>query len=91
MATQRTPSRHHPRVIRPTGVSPIDPGADRGRMLFVDDIQAIFGTKPDGKPRKTAWWVTHKFAPEFKRKAGRDCFWYEAEARAWIDAQRANT
>lgn len=58
------------------------PLAERGRMLFVRDVVALL----DG--RKSAWWVRNRFAPEFKRKLGRDPFWWECEAVAWLDAQR---
>lgn len=55
----------------------------RGRMLFVPDIIDLLHGK------KGAWWVRNRFAPEFRHKLGRDTYWWEAEAIAWLDRQVA--
>jgi hypothetical protein len=65
------------------------PPPNKGRILHVEDIQALGGTKPDGTPRWTRWWITHEFAPSLKRKTGRSCWWWEYEALAWLDQQMA--
>lgn len=57
------------------------PLAERGRMLFVPDIVRLL----DGK--KSAWWVRNRFAPEYKRKLGRDPYWWEADVQKWLDSQ----
>ena len=65
------------------------PLAERGRMLFVRDVLEMLPKKPDGKPVKGDWWVRNRFAPEFKRKLGRDPFWWESDAVAWLDRETA--
>lgn len=57
---------------------------DRGRLLFVDDIEALL------RGKKTAWWIRHHFAPSTKRKIGRSCAWFERDALEWITAQRSS-
>lgn len=59
------------------------PLAERGRMLFVGDVVDLL------KGRKSAWWVRNRFAPEHKHKLGRDPYWWEADALAWLDQQAA--
>jgi hypothetical protein len=61
---------------------------DKGRLLSIDDVIALFPRRPDGRPSRARWWVTHEFCPEGKIKLGRSCYWYESEAHAWINAQR---
>lgn len=60
----------------------------RGRLLGVDDVRALFPARADGTPSRSRWWVTHEFCPEGKMKMGRDCYWWESEAIAWIDRFR---
>lgn len=62
--------------------------AERGRLLSIEDVQALFPAKPNGQPSKSRWFVTHDFCPEGKMKIGRHCYWWEQEAIGWIDAQR---
>ena len=47
------------------------PLADRGRMLFIRDVIDLL------KGRKGEWWVRNCFAPEYKRKLGRDPYQLE--------------
>jgi hypothetical protein len=68
--------------------TPEVPLAERGRMLFVRDVQALFPTKPDGSPLKSAWWVKNNFAPAYKHRLGRDPYWWECDAVRWLDAQK---
>ncbi len=57
----------------------LDAPADRGRLLFTEDVRReLLGG------RKSASWVRHHFAPADKHKLGRDNFWYEADAYAWL-------
>lgn len=58
-------------------------------MLFVPDIVTLLGRKPDGTPRKSAWWVRNSFAPDLRHKLGRDAFWWEADVTAWLDRENA--
>jgi hypothetical protein len=59
------------------------PPPDRGRILFVEDVRReLLGG------RKSASWVRHSFAPGLKMKIGRDCAWWESEARTWLDGQK---
>lgn len=69
------------RLAAPQAVA--KPLAERGRMLFVPDVVALL------KNRKSTWWVRNKFAPEFKHKLGRDPYWWETEAQAWLDSEAA--
>lgn len=69
------------------------PPGSRGRLLNTEDIQELYGRFPEGHPRagqfrKSRWWVTHNFCPEFKIKQGRDLFWYESDAHAWLEGLR---
>lgn len=65
-------------AITPAAAKPL---AERGRMLFVGDVVELL------KGRKSAWWVRNRFAPEQKHKLGRDPYWWESDALAWLDAQ----
>lgn len=66
--------------LRIASVSP-PPLAERGRMLFVADVVALL------KGKKSAWWVRNRFAPEHKKKLGRDPYWWESDAQRWLDQQ----
>lgn len=57
-------------------------------MLLVDDVLELL-PKRDGRPVKGRWWVLNRFAPEHKHKLGRDAYWWESEAVAWLDRQGA--
>lgn len=61
---------------------PAAPTGERGKLLYVEDVVQLLGGKRD------AWWVRHKFAPEFKRKIGGACAWWERDALFWIDRQQ---
>jgi hypothetical protein len=64
---------------------------NKGRMLFVEDVLALYGTLPDGSPRRSRDWVMRTFAPAYKHKDGKMVFWWEHEALAWLDGQKART
>lgn len=68
---------------------PVKPLAERGRMLFIRDVLELLPKKPDGTPVKGEWWVRNRFAPEFKRRLGRDPFWWEDDALAWLNRETA--
>ncbi len=57
---------------------------DRGKMLLIDDVIALLSERSNGKLVRSRQWVRKHFAPEFKRKFGKDPFWYELEALAWL-------
>lgn len=61
-------------------IAPPAPIGDRGALLYVDDVVQLLGGK------KSAWWVRHHFAPEYKRKIGSTCAWWKRDALFWIDA-----
>lgn len=67
------------------GATPVTPAAprERGRLLSTAQVvDEIYGGQ------MSAWWVNLKFAPEFKIKQGRNNFWWEADAHAWLDSRR---
>lgn len=82
MATEKA------RGIRPTIVKTVRDPRVNDRMLYVEDIQELYGRKPDGNWRKSSWWVRHEFCQQHKKKAGRDCYWFESDALAFIEAGR---
>lgn len=60
------------------------PLGGRGRLLSPREVAAvIYGGK------RTPWWITHNFAPEYKIRQGRRTYWWEADALAWLDSLRA--
>jgi hypothetical protein len=66
---------------------PAVPLAERGRMMFVKDVQELFGSDENGKPRKSRWWVLNSFAPNNRRKAGRDVYWWEKDVQEALDEE----
>lgn len=77
------------RFAAPQKKAPSRPLADRGRMLYVRDIQEMFGKKPDGSYVKGIWWVRNSFAPEYRQKLGRDTYWWECDVQRWLDRESA--
>ena len=77
-----------PNPSRPAPLALVRPLADRGRVLYADDIVALYGMKPNGKPRRSKDWVWRNFCPSGKHKDGRSPWWWEYEAIAWMDQQR---
>lgn len=75
------------RLLKPEPARRHVPLAERGRMLFVTDIQKMFGKDDNGRWRKSEWWVRNTFAPEKKQKLGRDPYWWETDAVAWLDRE----
>ena len=65
------------------------PLRDRGKILYAEDIRALYGRRPDGhRWRKSLKWVWANFAPEFRHKDGRTPWWWEADALRWMDDHR---
>lgn len=64
------------------------PLAERGRIMYAEDVQALYGADAQGKPRKSRNWIHAHFAPEARHKDGRTIFWWEIDALAWLDAHR---
>ncbi len=67
---------------------PPRPLAERGRIMYAEDIQALYGTDPKGRPRRSRNWIHEHFAPEARHKDGRTIYWWETDALAWLDTQR---
>lgn len=65
--------------------APPRPIAERGRFLYVEDIQELLAGTTGRRP--TRWWVNHSFAPEFVVKVGRANGWWESDALRWLDEQ----
>ncbi len=74
-------------TVHPGGVTMAAPGGHAPRLLYADDVQALLGLKPDGTPRVSRWYVTHRVAPDARFRIGRACVWWEADVRAWLDQQ----
>jgi hypothetical protein len=81
-------AERHMRVVRQKEEPAPRPLAERGRILYAEDIQQLYGTRPNGKPRKSIAWVWRTFAPEYRPKDGKTPFWWETDALRWLDAQR---
>jgi len=64
------------------------PLAERGRMYFLRDVQELLGRDEAGAFRKSLWWIKNNFAPDTKRKLGRDPYWWEVDVLRWLDEQR---
>lgn len=60
----------------------------RGRILYAEDIQKLYGVKPDGHARKSVKWIWAHFAPAYRHKDGKTPFWFEADVCRWFDEQR---
>lgn len=60
---------------------------DRGRVLYVHDIQERLGSDSSGKPRKTSWWVRMHVARDKKFYLGKDAAWYERDFEEWLESQ----
>lgn len=66
--------------------------AERGRILYAEDIQELYGRQPRG-PRAGKWrrslqWIWANFAPQYRHKDGKTPFWFERDALQWLDEQR---
>lgn len=66
-----------------TGLALVEAESQRGRMLYVRDILELI------RHEKSAWWVRKKFAPDLRHKVGRSPYWWETDALAWLQNQRA--
>lgn len=75
------------------GHEPVVPGGgnggERGKILYVEDVQGILGLDPLGRPRRSAWWVRVHVAPEHRFRLGIQVVWYERDVLAWLDEQYA--
>ena len=58
---------------------------ERGRILYAEDIQQLYGKRPNGKWRKSVKWVWANFAPEYRRKDGQTPYWFENDVCRWLD------
>ena len=67
------------------GKSAPRPLAERGRMMFVADVQALFGKDAAGEWRRSEWWVRTQFAQDRKRYLGRTPYWWEADVLEALD------
>lgn len=77
------------RLAAPERKNPV-PLADRGRMLFVEDVLKLLPRKAGtDRPVKGRWWVLNRFAPDKKHKLGRDPYWWECDVRAFLDGDAA--
>ena len=72
--------------LRLSGKHPL-PLNQRGRMLFVEDVLSLLSERSGGRLVRSRWWVLNNFAPEYKRKIGRDPYWWESDVAAWLDKQ----
>lgn len=81
-----TPNRN--RRMHLVEKKPPRPLVERGRLMYAEDIQALYGNRPGGKPRRSRAWIHEHFAPEARHKDGRTIYWWEIDALAWFDAQR---
>jgi hypothetical protein len=61
---------------------------ERGRILYAEDIRELYGTRRNGKPRKSLKWIWAHFAPEHRHKDGKTPFWFQADVERWFDEQR---
>lgn len=81
-----TPARN--RRMHLVEKKPLRPLAERGRIMYAEDIQTLYGATPAGKPRKSRNWIHEHFAPEDRHKEGRLIYWWECDVLAWMDKQR---
>lgn len=66
--------------------SKIAPPQNKGRLLFVEDVQELL-PKRNGKP-VSRWVCNNSIAPEYAMKIGRAKAWWEADLYRWLDEQR---
>ena len=57
---------------------------DKGKMLLVDDIIELLKERSNGRLVRSRDWVRRYFAPAYRRKFGRDPFWYEQDTLEWL-------
>ena len=70
------------RIVEPRSLE------ERGRILYAEDVQAMYGRRPNGTWRKSVKWVWANFAPEYRHKDGKTPFWFEADVCRWFDQHR---
>jgi hypothetical protein len=57
--------------------------ADRGRLLFVEDI-----AKDVFRGQVSEWWVRRNVAPTRKLRLSHSrCAWYEQDVHAWLQSR----
>jgi hypothetical protein len=84
----------HLSLVGDRGAAAVTPPVrSRGKLLSTDEIQELYGRFPEGHPRagqfrKSRWWITHNFAPEYKIRQGKEAYWYESDAHAWLEGHR---
>lgn len=55
------------------------PLAERGRMMFVNDVFELL------RGAKSKWWIRTSFATEYRQKLGRDPYWWECDVTKALD------
>lgn len=63
------------------------PIQERGRILYVEDVQELLGTDAHGRPYRSAWWCKFNVAPDKKWHLGKRAVWWERDVLDWIEAQ----
>lgn len=66
------------------------PLSERGRIMYAEDIQILYGKKPNGRWRRSIAWVHRNFAPEYRNKDGREVYWWETDVAIWMDSHKEN-
>lgn len=64
------------------------PLAERGKIMYAEDVQELLGKGPSGKPRRSRTWILTNVAPNDRHKEGKAVYWWECDVLAWMDAQR---
>lgn len=64
-----------------------EPPKERGKILYIPDVQERLGKMPNGKPPSDDW-INRNVAPTKKLKIGRYSAWYEYDVEAWIAGDR---
>lgn len=87
------PARVYLTPAPPPAVVPI---AERGRILYVEDVQERLGRFPEGHARAgqyrfSRWWVLHNVATDRKLTLGREVGWWECDITAWLDSRMEAT
>lgn len=73
---------------QPNSAPPSRPLTERGRIFYAEDIQTLYGMRPNGKPRRSVEWIQQHFAPAARCKDGREVFWWECDVIAAFDQMR---
>jgi hypothetical protein len=67
---------------------PAVPLDQRGRIMYVRDIQNLIGRDEETNLfRKSTWWILNRFAPDKKKKMGRTPYWWEKDVIEALDSE----